>query len=390
MHHNTYNQVKKIKMDKNILTINPGSSSKKYALFTGGTRLFMAHFEKTESGFAVTYEGNEPATIDEVFYNNALSQVITYAKEKHNAEINMVGIRVVAIGKEFGRHAIIDAKYLENLSKEAERDPAHTPMVVAELAELNRLLPGIPVVAASDSAFHSTMPAIARRYAIPSQNGIERAGFHGLSVASAVSQLEKLLGKIPERAIVCHMGSGVSITALLNGKSIETSMGYSPLSGVPMSTRSGDIDPEAILRLTEGSDIKSVRNMLYSESGLLALSGKSGDMRVLLEAEKNGDENSRLAIDSFAYRIKLLIGAYIATLGGLDALVFSGTMGIRSAPVRNRVTQGLSHLGIIIDSGLNEKAASGSDISDAKSPVRIFVLKTDEEEEIKKAVKEII
>jgi len=202
--------------------------------------------------------------------------------------------------------------------------------------------------------------------------------------------LEKLLGKIPERAIVCHMGSGVSITALLNGKSIETSMGYSPLSGVPMSTRSGDIDPEAILRLTEGSDIKSVRNMLYSESGLLALSGKSGDMRVLLEAEKNGDENSRLAIDSFAYRIKLLIGAYIATLGGLDALVFSGTMGIRSAPVRNRVTQGLSHLGIIIDSGLNEKAASGSDISDAKSPVRIFVLKTDEEEEIKKAVKEII
>ncbi len=377
-------------MDKNILTINLGSSSKKYALFGGDARLFMAHFEKTESGFAVTYDGNEPAAIDEVFYNNALSQVITYAKEKHNAEINAVGIRVVAIGKEFGKHAVIDAKYLETLSKEAERDPAHIPFVVDELAELNRLLPGIPVVAASDSAFHSTMPAIASRYAIPSQNRIERAGFHGLSVASAVSQLEKLLGKTPERVIVCHMGSGVSITALLNGKSIETSMGYSPVSGVPMSTRSGDIDPEAVLRLAEGSDTKSVRNMLYSQSGLLALSGKSGDMRVLLEAEKNGDENSRLAIDTFAYRIKLLIGAYVAALGGLDAIVFSGTMGVRSAPVRSRVIQGLSHLGIVIDAGLNEKAQPMNDISDTKSPVRIFVLKTDEEEEIKKAVADTI
>jgi len=381
-------------MDKNILTINPGSSSKKYALFAGDVCLFTAHFEKTEAGFAVTYDNEMSVPVSEEIYKSSLSQVVARAKEKHNTEINAAGIRVVAIGKEFSRHSVIGAQYLAALSKEAERDPAHTPMVVAELAELNRLLPGIPVVAASDSAFHSTMPAVARRYAIPASiaetNGIEHAGFHGLSVASAVSQLEKLLGKVPERAIVCHMGNGVSITALLNGKSIETSMGYSPLSGVPMSTRSGDMDPEAVLRLTEGSDAKSVRNMLYSESGLLALSGKSGDMRVLLESEKNGDENSKLAIDAFAYRIKLLIGAYTAALGGLDALVFSGTMGIRSAPVRNRVTQGLSHLGIVIDSALNEKAEPTNDISDAKSQVRIFVLKTDEGQEIAKAVRGII
>jgi len=381
-------------MDKNILTVNPGSSSKKYALFSGDTRLFMSHFEKTESGFAVAYDNNTPAAIDEMFYDNALLQVIAYAREKHNVEISAAGIRVVAIGKEFARHAIIDTEYLETLSNEAKRDPAHIPMVVEELTELNRILPGIPVIAASDSAFHSTIPAIARRYAIPAQmietNGIERSGFHGLSVSSAVSQLEKLLGKIPERAIVCHLGSGVSVTALLNGKSIDTSMGYSPLSGVPMSTRSGDIDPEAVLRMTEKSDAKSVRNMLYSESGLLALSGRSGDMRVLLESEKNGDENSKLAIDSFAYRIKLLIGAYITALGGLDALIFSGTMGVRSAPVRSRVAQGLFHFGIVIDADLNEKAGPMSDISYAKSPIRIFVLKTDEENEIAKAARVII
>lgn len=381
-------------MEKTTLTINPGSSSKKYALFAGNVCLFTAHFEKTESGFALTYDNEAALPITGEIYNGSLSQVIARAREKYNAEINAVGIRLVAIGKQFARHAIIDAQYLAELSKEAERDPAHTPMVVSELAELTRLLPGIPVVAASDSAFHSTMPDIARRYAIPASiagaNGIEHAGFHGLSFASAVSQLEKLIGKVPERVIACHMGNGVSITALLNGKSIETSMGYSPLSGVPMSTRSGDIDPEAVLRLTEGSDAKSVRNMLYSQSGLLALSGKSGDMRVLLDAEKNGDENSKFAVDAFAYRIKLLIGAYTAALGGLDALIFSGTMGVRSAPVRNRITQGLSHLGIVMDSSLNENAQPTNDISDSKSPVRIFVLKTDEGQEIAKAVKEII
>lgn len=381
-------------MEKITLTINLGSSSKKYALFAGDVRLSTTHFEKTESGFVVTYGQEAPMPATEVIYNNSLSQIITHAKDQHDAEINTVGIRVVAIGKEFARHAIVDASYLEALSQEAECDPLHIPLVVTELAELNRLLPGIRVVAVSDSAFHSTMPAVARHYAIPPQiaeaNGIEHAGFHGLSVASVLSQLEKLLGKVPERTIVCHLGSGVSITALLNGQSIETSMGYSPLSGVPMSTRSGDIDPEAVLRLIEGSDVKSVRHMLYSESGLLSLSGKSGDMRVLLEAEKNGDGNSHLAIEVFAYRIKLLIGAYATALGGLDALVFSGTMGLRSAPVRSRVTQGLSYLGIVINGDLNEKAEPGSDISHADSKVKIFVLKTEEEDEIVKAITSLI
>lgn len=381
-------------MDKNILTINTGSSSKKYAVFTGENPVFTAHFEKTETGFAVTYDNESSVPVSEEIYNGSLQQVVSRSKDKHNTQINAAGIRVVAVGKQFAQNEVIDDQYLALLTKEAERDPAHTPLVIAELAELNKILPGIPVVAASDSAFHLTMPAIARRYAIPSEaadaTGIERAGFHGLSFSSAVSQLEKILGKIPERAVVCHMGNGVSISALSNGKSVETSMGYSPLSGVPMSTRVGEIDPEAVLRLTERSDAKNVRNMLYSQSGLLALSGRSGDMRVLLEAEKNGDEKSKLAIDAFAYRVKLFIGAYAAALSGLDVIVFSGTMGVRSAAVRSRVLSGLERFGVIVDAALNENAQPMNDIADIKSQVRIFVLKTDEEQEIAKAVKELI
>lgn len=377
-------------MEKTTLTINPGSSSKKYAFFIGDACLFTAHFEKTESGFAVTYDNGVSIPVPDIAYKDSLSQVIAHIREKYTVEIHAAGIRVVAIGKRFAKHVVMDAAYREELLKEAERDPAHTPLVVAELAELNRLLPGIPVVAVSDSAFHLTMPAVARRYAIPADiaeaGGIEHAGFHGLSFASAVSQLETLLGKVPERVIACHMGSGVSVAALLNGKSIETSMGYSPLSGALMSTRSGDIDPEIVLRLTENSDAKSVRNMLYAESGLLALSGKSGDMRILLEAEKNGDENARLAIDAFTYRIRLLIGAYAAALGGLDALIFSGTMGLRAVSVRSRIAQGLSHLGVVVDSSRNEKAEPMNDIAGTSSRVKVFVLKTDEEEEIKRAV----
>ncbi len=381
-------------MDKNILAINTGSSSKKYAVFAGENPVFTAHFEKTETGFAVTYDNESPIPVSEEIYNNSLQQVVSRAKEKHGTEINAAGIRVVAVGKQFSQNSLIDAQYLALLAKEAERDPAHTPMAIAELSELNKILPGIPVVAASDSAFHLTMPSVARRYAIPSDiaeaSGIERTGFHGLSFSSTVSQLEKLLGKLPERAVVCHMGNGVSVTALLNGKSIDTSMGYSPLSGVPMSTRVGEIDAEAVLRLAEGSDAKSVRDMLYSKSGLLALSGRSADMRVLLESEKNGDEKSKLAIDTFAYRVKLIIGAYAAALGGLDVIVFSGTMGVRSAPIRSRVLTGLERFGVTVNSALNENAKPMSDIADAQSLVRIFVLKTDEEEEIKKAAKGII
>lgn len=381
-------------MERKTLTINLGSSSKKYALFENETRLFMAHFEKTAAGFEVAYDDETPTTIDENTYKNTLSEVIGRVKKKYNADITEVGIRIVGLGEEFSRHEIIDDEYKEKLLKESKRAPAHAPAVVAKLAELERLLPGVLTVAASDSAFHADMPPVAKRCAIPwhlsGPNGIERTGFHGLSVSSAVSQLEKLLGKIPERAIVCHMGSGTSITALLNGKSIETSMGYSPLGGVPASTRSGDLDPEIVLRLAEKSDVETIRRELYSESGLLALSGKSGDMRVLLDSAKNGDESSDFAIQSFAYHIKLFIGAYIGILGGLDALVFSGTIGVRSAPVRKRVLEGLSHLGIVYDAAANEKAKPNDNIADQKSSVKIFVLKTDEEKEIAKAARKVL
>jgi acetate kinase len=379
-------------MEKNILAINAGSSSKKYAVFAGEVRVCSAHFEKSVSGFDVSYDGGSATAADENLFRNALAAFLTHAKEMHAADIGAVGLRVVAVGRQFNAHALIDASYEAQLSREAERDPDHTPLVLAELAQVRELLPNVPVVASSDSAFHRSLSDVAKRYALPQDvvetSGIERTGFHGLSVASAASELEKLLGSMPERAVVCHLGSGASVTALKNGQSVDTSMGYSPLSGIPMSTRPGELDAEAVLRLIGNDGVEATKEMLYRKSGLLALSGLSDDMRVLLEAEAQGDEHAAFAINSFAYHVKKYIGAYAAVLGGLDALVFSGTIGIRSAPIRRRVTNGLTQLGIELDQSKNDNAVPSDDIS--SGPVKIFVLKTDEESEVAKAVVEFL
>ena len=352
-------------MEENILAINLGSSSKKYALYVRDACVFAAHFEKTETGFAVTYDGGAAEEINAAGYEHALAQVLTYAKKIYCGTLRAVGIRIVAVGRHFADHTRIDAAYRDMLAREAERDPDHIPLVVAELAELKRLLPDTSVIAVSDSAFHTTMPEVARRYALPrdiaERDDIVHAGFHGLSVASAAGHLEKITGVMPARTLVCHLGSGASVTALLHGKSIATSMGYSPLSGVPMSTRVGDSDPEAVLRLAEEYGIAETRKILYTTSGLLALSEQSGDMRVLLDAEKRGDARAAFAIESFVYHVRLFIGAYAAVLGGVDALVFSGTIGVRSEPLRSRIAKDFSY--------------------------KTFVIKTNEELEIVKVVR---
>lgn len=349
-------------MEMTVLAINLGSASKKYAFYSGDTHIFTAHFEKTEDGFAVSYDADAPEEITEASYEQALAHVVTYAKKRHNADIGAVGLRIVALGKQFADNAFIDARYLELLEHETNRDPDHIPLVIAELAELSRILPGVPLIAASDSAFHKTIPEVAKRYAVPQDT--HATGFHGLSVASVASQLGKSVGAMPEKVIVCHLGSGASVTALRNGISVATSMGYSPLGGVPMSTRVGDIDPEVVLQLAEEYGVAETRNILYTKSGLLALSHKSGDMRVLLEAEKQGDTQAKFAIESFVYHLRFYIGAYAALLGGVDMLVFSGTIGIRSEPIRNRVMRGLSY--------------------------KTIAIKTDEESEIAKAVREML
>ncbi len=378
-----------------ILAVNVGSSSKKYALFgMDGARLLRAHFEKTEDGYAASRDGGAPEPIEAAAYEDALAQVIRYAREQRDCSLRAIGLRVVAVGRAFSRHTRIDDAYRTLLARAASDDPDHTPLLLAELASLDRLLPGIPIVAASDSAFHKTMPETARRYALPDavaeEFGIERVGYHGLSVASAARTLAALPEGMPARAVICHLGSGVSITALRDGASIETSMGFSPLSGVPMSTRVGDLDPEAVLRIAEERGVAKTRALLYGESGLRALSKRSGDMRDLLAAEKLDDRNARAAIDQFAYQVRLRIGAYAAALGGIDALAFTGTMGIRAAAVRARILVELPHLGIELDAGKNENAQPGDDIATAGSAVRIFILQTDEEEEIANAVKTIL
>lgn len=334
-----------------ILTANIGSASRKYALFDGTKEILRAHFE-----------------LDNPDYKKANEVFIK--KAKNYGEIYAVGIRVVAPGAYFQEHKKITDEFLAKLTKAQEFAPLHITSTLKEIHELRALLPNIPFYCASDSAFHKTLPAVASTYALPAELvekfELHRFGYHGLSLESVVKQLSEKSKKLPEKIVVCHLGSGSSITALKNGKSVDTSMGFSPLEGLVMATRSGSVDPSVILLLAEKSGLtpSELEKKLNTESGLLAVGG-SNDIRELLKMGKNGNANAKLALDLFAYRVRQYIGSYSATLGGIDALVFTGTIGERSEPMRERILQGLDFLHI---------------------QGRIYVLPADEESVIAQAV----
>jgi len=236
------------------------------------------------------------------------------------------------------------------------------------------------------------MPEVSKEYAL-SRNFIQdmdihRFGFHGVSLASIVSNKD-LSSVIGGRVIICHLGSGCSVTALLNSLSVDTSMGYSPVSGLTMSSRVGDIDVGATMRILEKNSPEDLRKIFYTESGLLAISELSSDMRILLDAEKNGNKKASLAVETFIYNIQKYIGAYVAVLGGIDAIVFSGTIGERSFVIRERICNKLAYFGVKIDSEKNENAVSGTDIS-SLGEIKVFVIHSDEASEIRKIVAEKI
>lgn len=384
-------------MDKLFLAANVGSASKKFGLYKGAARLFSAHFEKEAGKYVVTLHsknGEEKRTISEHEFVDAaeyvVSEITTLALVKSAHDITAVGFRVVAPGSYFREHRIIDTEYLHRLRKARNEDPLHLDAMFEELDRLKKLFKKSPIIGVSDSAFHARMPLYASTYALPETVrfglDIARFGYHGLSIASIVRALGTS-GAVPEKIIVCHLGSGSSITALKNGASVDTSMGFSPLEGVPMATRVGDIDAGALLhlaRFTPGHSLTEVEKILYTESGLLGISGSSSDMRELIELERKGDARAQLAIDTYTYHSKKYIGAYVAVLGGIDLLVFSGTIGERSFIVRERICEGLEHLGISIDPERNNALdgdASGS-IHTEHSRVQVSVILSDESEEI--------
>jgi acetate kinase len=312
-------------------------------------------------------------------------------------KIQAIGVRIVAPSDNFARDMILDDNVIEDLRKTQQKAPIHITTVLAEIQKLQESFAGIPLIAISDSAFHSTKPDYACHYGVSTELaerfGIKRYGYHGISVSSVVRRLAES-NNLKPKTIVCHLGSGSSITALLDGRSIETTMGYSPLEGLMMSTRSGSIDVAAalaIMRELRLSDIE-LEQYLNKKSGLLGVSGGSDDIRQLLVAEEQGDKNAKLALQIFVYRIQQAIGQMAASLGGVDCLVFTATISERSFVIRERVLKNLGYLGYEIDKAVNEKTFEPKEVTDiaGRNSKPVLVVATDESAEIARRTEESI
>lgn len=345
-------------MDTTRLVIDLGSSSKKFALFSGQRELTGCHVERSgDEAVAATFK-RDLQVVEESWhssdYQSALWKFASWCVKERliesTAQIEAAIIRIVAPGRGFAAHQVITPSFINELQRVRWAAPLHIDAVLAELELIDMCFGDLPLLAASDSAFHAELPQRARRYALPKVwtegLSLERTGYHGLSLRSIVRQLSER-GPIPEKVIVCHLGAGVSITALLDGKSVDTSMGMTPLEGAVMSTRIGDVDPGVIVALMQNkvTTVEELSQTLTERSGLLALSGTSADMKTLLEKRREGDEDAALAIDIFCYRIRKYIGSYAAALGGLDALVLTGTIAERANEIVNEITEPLEWLG---------------------------------------------
>lgn len=376
-------------MEKNILVINIGSSSKKYSFYKDEGLLCSAHFERDKEKFEVTYDNEEAKNISKNIFIDSLSSFYNTLKKKKvlkdEKALSVIGLRLVAPGVFFTEDRVIDKVFLKQLASVAKQDIAHIEPIQKEIQRIEELFGGVKVVAVSDTAFHKTMPEMVKQYAIPKEIreevGIEKFGYHGISLASIVDTLTKRPWGLERKAIICHLGSGASVTAVLEGKSIDTSMGYSPLEGLIMSSRVGSIDVGAVLRLVEKKTVKNLQEMLYTKCGLLAISNLSDDMRVLIDAEKEGHSGAHTAIETFAYTIRKHIGMYASVLGGVDVIVFSGTIGERSYILRDRICSGLGWLNVHLDNEKNIHAKSGDYIG-KDGTLGVCVVHSDEDQEI--------
>lgn len=390
--------------DSLILVVNPGSASRKYALFADGLKKANVHFEFVDGSVVgtVEFDGKKRSVkYDDRTLENVCSYVLPLLHQHRVIEssdnLQAIGVRVVAPSDNFAKDRFLTDDIIEELKALQQKAPIHITTVLAEIQKLKESFANITLIAISDSAFHSTKPVWASHYGINTELaekfGIKRYGYHGISVGSVVRRLAES-NNLKPKTIVCHIGSGSSITALLDGHSIETTMGYSPLEGLMMSTRSGSIDVAAalaIMRELKLSDIE-LEQYLNKKSGLLGVSGGSDDIRQLLVAEEQGDENSKLALQIFVYRIQQAIGQMAASLGGVDCLVFTATISERSFVIRERVLKNLGYLGFEIDKTVNEKTFEPKEVTNIaiQNSKPILVAATDESAEIARRTEEAI
>lgn len=384
----------------NVLVINCGSSSLKFQLINSESEQVLAKglCERIGIDGSLTYqpEGAEKMKSDKAMptHTEAIQFVIDALTDAQTGvvksldEISAVGHRVVHGGEKFAKSVVITEEVKKAIEECNDLAPLHNPANLIGINACQKLMPGTPMVAVFDTAFHQTMPDKAYMYGLPyeyyEKYKVRRYGFHGTSHSFVSKRAAELAGRPYDqvRTIVCHLGNGASICAVENGKSVDTSMGLTPLEGLVMGTRSGDIDP-AILEFIakkEGLDIAGLMNMLNKKSGVFGLSNNlSSDFRDLEEGANSGNQQARTALDVFAYRVAKYVGSYAAAMNGVDVIAFTAGIGENSGTVRADVMKYLGYLGIQIEEDANQKRGEEVTISTADSKVKVMVIPTNEE-----------
>ena len=384
----------------NILVINAGSSSLKYQLLNPETQQVLAKglCERIGIDGKFTYKPDGKQAIKEAdvampTHSEAIKAVLDALVDKDNgvigsmAEIDAVGHRVVHGGEKFAKSVLITDEVMAAIEECNPLAPLHNPANIIGIKACQSLMPSTPMVAVFDTAFHQTMPPVAYTYALPYEyyenDKVRRYGFHGTSHKYVAQRAAAMLGKPIEelKLISCHLGNGSSVTAVNCGKSVDTSMGFTPLAGLPMGTRCGDIDAGIMEYLMNkyGMNIKEMLNVMNKKSGVLGVSGVSSDFRDLEAAGKEGNARAALAVEVFEYGVKKLIGSYAAAMGGVDAVIFTAGVGENGGHNRANITAGLEFMGIKIDAEKNQIRGEEIDISADGATVRTLVIPTNEE-----------
>ncbi len=383
----------------NVLVINCGSSSLKFQLINSDTEAVLAKglCERIGIDGRLTYQpaGGEKSVEDKAMptHTEAIQFVIDALTDAERgvvaslSEIGAVGHRVVHGGEKFASSAVITEEMIKAVEECNDLAPLHNPANLIGIRACQELMPNVPMVGVFDTAFHQTMPEKAYMYGLPYEYyenyKVRRYGFHGTSHSFVSKRVAEILDRPYDatKTIVCHLGNGASICAVENGKSVDTSMGLTPLEGLVMGTRSGDIDPAILefLAKKEDMDITALMNMLNKKSGVQGLSGISSDFRDLAAGAKEGNKQAQIAIDVFAYRVAKYVGSYVAAMNGVDAIAFTAGIGENDGSIREKICSYLGYLGIEIDKEANGKRGEEIVISTPDSKVKVLVVPTNEE-----------
>ena len=381
-----------------VLVLNSGSSSLKYQVIDMTTQDSVAEgiCERIGlDGSVMTYKANgskEKMLQAMPTHKEAIDLVLNTLQDskigviKSTDELDAIGHRVVHGGEKFDKSVIVTNEVLEEIKDLAALAPLHNPANALGIEVCKELMPSTPNVAVFDTAFHQTMPQEAFMYPLPyadyTEFKVRKYGFHGTSHYFVSKEAASVLGNEDAKIIVCHLGNGASISAVKAGKCIDTSMGLTPLQGLMMGTRCGDIDPASVLYVMQKRELstKEMDTRMNKESGLLGIFGKSSDFRDILEGMEAGDDRAELAFNMFTYRVKSYIGSYAAALGGVDAICFTGGIGENALPVREKICEGLEYLGVDFDKEENSQRKGGTqELTKAGSKVKVFKIQTNEE-----------